>query len=63
MTVTELIIELSQLPQDLTVVFNATKEGDEFFKFEIIGDVAAVRTDTGEEFALINPPDSVAMKN
>jgi hypothetical protein len=55
MTVTELIIKLAQMPPELEVVFDTTRPGETLFRLEKVDEIATIRTDTGEEFALLNP--------
>lgn len=44
MTVIDLIIELKKMPQDMEVVLDFTKPGNEFFKLLGINDVSEIET-------------------
>lgn len=54
MTVTDLIMELAQMPPDLEVIYDNTQEKDNGFRMVIVQNVGEIATDDGKQYVLLN---------
>ena len=54
MTVTDLIMELAQMPPDLEVIYDNTQEKDTGFRMVIVQNVGEIATDDGKQYVLLN---------
>lgn len=54
MKVVDLIIELSKLNPDLEVVYDATEEGEDQFRFVVVESLGEISTNIGDSYALLN---------
>jgi hypothetical protein len=65
MKVSELIKELSALPQDLQVVIDRTLIGEEEFRFQLLDQVEGIQMDDDHDYILLggvmNEKDNVAI--
>jgi hypothetical protein len=57
MTVLDLIMLLSELPEDMEVVYDVTRDGDTEFTFVSVSDIEEIITDDGTSLALLNPSE------
>jgi len=54
MKVTDLIMELAQMPPELEVIYNTTREGEDIFRMMVVQNVGEIVTDTEERYVLLN---------
>lgn len=54
MKVVDLIIELSKLNPDLEVVYDATEDGEDQFRFVVVESLGEISTNIGDSYALLN---------
>jgi hypothetical protein len=57
MTVLDLIMLLSELPEGMEVVYDVTRDGDTEFTFVSVSDIEEIITDDGTSLALLNPSE------
>lgn len=53
MTVTDLIMKLTQLPPDLEVCYDGTVVGEDRFTLIVIQDAIEIETDSGDKLILL----------